>query len=198
MSIVAVQPHDALLVVDVQNDFVTGSLAIPGATEVVPALNRYLELFAKCRLPVVATRDWHPTSHCSFRQNGGPWPTHCIAGTHGADFAVGLALPRDTIVISKAMSIEADAYSGFDGTNLATRLRALGIARVLVGGLATDYCVLNTVLDALRQRYDVVLLLDAVRAVNLHPGDGDAAEKAMCQAGAIPTAFTDLARAEVV
>lgn len=196
MSSFAIQARDALVVVDVQNDFVTGSLAVPGAAEVVPVLNRYLELFARCRLPVVATRDWHPASHGSFRQSGGPWPPHGVAGTPGAAFAPSLALPRGTIVISKATCNESDAYSGFQGTDLDSRLRALGIARLFVGGLATDYCVLNTVLDARRLGYEVVLLADAVRAVDLKPGDGEAAEKAMCRAGAVPIAFTDLALAD--
>lgn len=185
--------RDALVLVDVQHDFIAGSLAVPRGAEVVPVLNRYLALFAKRQLAVVATRDWHPANHCSFRPCGGPWSPHCVAGTPGAAFAPGLALPDNTIVISKAMTRASDAYSGFQGTDLDSRLRALGIARLFIGGLATDYCVLNTVLDARRLRYDVFLLADAIRAVEAKPGAGSAAEQAMRREGAVSIVFGDLA-----
>lgn len=181
------RPGDALLLVDVQVDFLPGgSLAVPRGDEVVPALNGYIAEFRRRGLPILATRDWHPPDHCSFRARGGPWPPHCVAGSPGASFAAPLGLPREALVVSKATTAEADAYSGFQGTDLDASLRRLGVARLFVGGLATDYCVLNTVRDALRLGYRVLLLSDAVRAVDVHPGDGARALAEMRQAGARP------------
>ena len=179
------QPGDALLIVDVQNDFLPGgSLAVPRGDEVVSVLNRYLRAFETQCLPVYATRDWHPQRHCSFRAQGGPWPPHCMAGTHGAEFAAELRLPTTTMVISKATTPDQDAYSGFQGTDLDQRLHATGIRRLFIGGLATDYCVLNTVRDALRLGYEVSLLADAIRPVDIQPGDGLRAEEEMARLGA--------------
>lgn len=176
---------DALLIVDVQNDFLPGgSLAVARAEEVIAPLNGYLALFARRALPVFATRDWHPVQHCSFREQGGPWPQHCVAGSPGARFAAALLLPESAIVVDKATRPDADAYSGFAGTELADRLHALGVRRLFVGGLATDYCVQNTVRDALRLGYAVLLLRDAVRAVDAAPGDGENAIARMLEAGA--------------
>lgn len=177
----------ALLIVDVQNDFLPGgSLAVPDGDEVVPVLNRYIALARARGVPVFASRDWHPGTHCSFHALGGPWPPHCVAGTAGAEFASGLELPQDAVVISKALRTDADAYSAFEGTDLGPRLRELNVKRVLVGGLATDYCVLNTVLDAIKSGFGVLLLKDAIRAVNVKAGDGERAELQMAGAGAIP------------
>jgi nicotinamidase/pyrazinamidase len=171
---------DALILVDVQNDFLPGgSLAVPHGDEVIPVLNRYLALFQSRGLPVFATRDWHPEDHCSFKPQGGPWPPHCIAGTRGAEFAGALELPEQAPVISKGTLRRKDAYSGFEGTDLGRRLEQLGITRVYVGGLATDYCVLNTVKDARAAGLRVVLLRDACRAVNVQPQDGTRAEREM-------------------
>jgi nicotinamidase/pyrazinamidase len=176
---------DALIIVDVQNDFLPeGSLAVPDGDQVVAPLNRYAALFASLGLPVVATRDWHPPRHCSFRSQGGPWPPHCVAETKGAQFAPTLALPSSASVVSKATTPERDAYSGFEGTGLDAMLRRREVRRVFVGGLATDYCVLNTVKDARRLGYEVVLLRDAIRAVDVNPGDGDRAQKEMQRLGA--------------
>jgi len=179
------QPGDVLLVTDIQNDFLPGgSLAVAGGDEVVPVLNRYIDAFVAKGLPVYATRDWHPEGHCSFHAQGGPWPVHCVAGTHGAAFAATLMLPPDTTLISKATSPDQEAYSSFQGTDLDSRLRAAGIHRVFIGGLATDYCVLNTVRDARRLGYAVVLLADVIRAVDVQPGDGRRAEAEMVGLGA--------------
>jgi len=179
------QPGDALLIVDVQNDFLPGgSLAVPRDDSVVPVLNRYLDIFAEQNLPVYATRDWHPPLHCSFRAQGGMWPPHCIAKTTGAAFAAVLQLPPAAVIISKATTPEQDAYSGFQGTDLDSRLHAAGIRRLYIGGLATDYCVLNTVRDALRLGYQVLLLGDAIRAVDVQPGDGLRAAEEMTGLGA--------------
>lgn len=178
-------PGDALIVVDMQNDFLPGgSLAVLRGDEVVPVLNRYLAAFAAKSLPIYATRDWHPVNHCSFKAQGGPWPPHCVADSVGAQFAPGLKLPPQTTAISKANTPDKDAYSGFEGTDLNRRLRAQGARRVFVGGLATDYCVLNTVRDARRLGYETYLLIDAVRAVNVKPDDGRNAEDEMRRLGA--------------
>jgi nicotinamidase-related amidase len=176
---------DALVVVDVQNDFLPGgALAVPDGGAVVAVVNEYLRRFGERGLPVYATRDWHPAEHCSFRSSGGSWPRHCVAGTSGAAFAPDLALPSDATVISKGTAADREAYSGFAGTDLDQRLREAGIRRLFVAGLATDYCVLNTALDALALGYSTVVLLDAVRAVDVKPGDGDAAIAQMLALGA--------------
>ena len=188
------QPGDVLLVTDIQNDFLPGgSLAVAGGDEVVPVLNRYIDAFVAKGLPVYATRDWHPEGHCSFHAQGGPWPVHCVAGTHGAAFAATLMLPPDTTLISKATSPDQEAYSSFQGTDLDSRLRAAGIHRVFIGGLATDYCVLNTVRDARRLGYAVVLLTDVIQAVDVQPGDGRRAEAEMVGLGAQCIALNGLA-----
>ncbi|WP_041703354.1 isochorismatase family protein [Pseudogulbenkiania sp. NH8B] len=193
-SVITLSHGDALLVVDVQNDFLPGGrLAVGSGDEVVPVLNRYIDVFVAQRLPVYATRDWHPPDHCSFTPQGGAWPAHCIAGSNGAQFAPRLHLPRSTVVVSKAMHSKRDAYSGFDGTRLEHALQRNGVGRLFVGGLATDYCVLNTVRDALKQGFTVCLLVDAIRAVNVDPDDGMRAEGEMCRLGAHPVVFRDLA-----
>lgn len=185
---------DALIVVDVQNDFLPGGrLAVPDGDAVVPVLNRYLERFVAHGLPVFTTRDWHPPDHCSFLTRGGPWPPHCVAGNAGAEFASALALPPAAHIISKAATPDRDAYSGFEGTDLDAQLRALHVHRLFVGGLATDYCVLNTVRDGLRRNYAVVLLIDAIRAVNVHPGDGEQALAEMQRLGALSRQLAMLA-----
>ncbi|HEX7970974.1 MAG TPA: isochorismatase family protein [Thiobacillus sp.] len=179
------QPGDVLLVTDIQNDFLAGgSLAVAGGDEVVPVLNRYIGEFVARGLPVYATRDWHPEGHCSFHEQGGPWPVHCVAGSHGAAFSAALALPPHTTVISKATLQDQEAYSSFHGTDLNDRLCAAGIRRVFIGGLTTDYCVLNSVRDARRLGYEVFVLTDAIRAVDVQPGDGQRAEEEMAKLGA--------------
>ncbi len=193
---VQAQDGDALIIVDVQSDFLPGgALAVPQGDEVVPVLNRYIAAFAARGLPVYATRDWHPAGHCSFRPQGGIWPPHCIAESEGARFATNLAIPGDAVIISKATTADKDAYSGFEGTGLGERLREAGVRRVFIGGLATDYCVLQTVKDALTQGFDVILLQDAIRAVNLKPDDGAQAEREMQRLGAEPVSYDRVANA---
>lgn len=184
---------DALLVVDVQNDFLPGgNLAVPRGDEVIPALNRCLAIFSRLKLPLFASRDWHPADHCSFRRQGGPWPPHCIAGTKGAAFAPGLELPSGTTIISKANTRERDAYSAFGETDLDRRLKDAGVRRLFAGGLATDYCVLNSVKDALGLGYALILLTDAVRAAEIAPGDGERALAEMRKLGAQFALSTEL------
>jgi len=184
---------DALVIVDLQRDFLRGgALPVPLGDQVVPVMNAYIRLFRERKLPVIATRDWHPPDHCSFRDQGGLWPPHCVQGTPGAEFAEYLDLPEDAIVISKATRPDEEAYSGFQGTALDERLRELGVKRLFVGGVATDYCVLSTVKDALAMGYEVCLLKDAIRAVNVQPGDGERAEKEMESLGAVSVTLEDL------
>jgi nicotinamidase/pyrazinamidase len=188
------QAGDTLLIVDLQEDFLPGgALGVPHGDEVVAAMNGYLQRFTERRLPIVATRDWHPPDHCSFSARGGPWPPHCIAGTRGAAFAHGLQLPADAMIISKATRRDEEAYSGFSGTSLDRELRSRGVRRLFVGGLATDYCVLKTVADARALGYTVMLLTDAIRAVDVEPGDGERAAAQMKSLGALPAKLAEIA-----
>lgn len=176
---------DALIVVDVQRDFLPGgALGVPAGDAVVEPLNRAIRAFEQAGLPVFYSRDWHPPDHCSFVERGGPWPPHCVAGTAGAGFAPRLRLPIDAAVVSKATDRDRDAYSAFQGTSLTKQLKAAGIRRVFVGGLATDYCVKATVLDARAKGFGVEVLGDAVRAVEVQPGDGSRALQEMKKSGA--------------
>ena len=188
-------PGDALLIVDVQNDFLPGgSLAVPKGDDVVPALNGYSSAFRSRHLPIFASRDWHPAHHCSFAKQGGPWPPHCVAETPGAQFAAGLDL-TGAVIISKATAPETDACSAFESTDLDSRLKQAGIKRLFVGGLATDYCVLNSVRDAIRLNYQVILLEDAIRAVNVHPEDGAKAIHEMLELGSRPATLESVSLA---
>ena len=176
--------NDALIVVDVQNDFLPGgALAVPGGNEVIAPLSRCIVAFEQRGRPIFATRDWHPPDHCSFQSQGGRWPQHCVAGSHGAQFAAGLHLPASARIISKATDRQADAYSGFQGTDLGAQLSALGCMRVFVGGLATDYCVRATALDARSAGLEVIVLEDAVAAVDATEGDGQRAFQEMREHG---------------
>ena len=175
----------ALIVVDVQNDFCPGgSLAVAQGDEVVAPLNRLIKEFLDRGEPVYKTRDWHPAQTKHFAVYGGTWPVHCVQDTTGAKFHADLLDDPRITVISKGADETADGYSGFDGTNLAQLLRDKGVAEVWVGGLATDYCVKETVLDAVRQGFEVKALADAMRAVNVNPDDGTKAIDEMRQAGA--------------
>lgn len=176
---------DALLVVDAQRDFLPGgALAVPAGDRVLPPLQRCLDRFAERERPIFVTRDWHPADHCSFSTNGGTWPVHCVAGTPGAEFAPALRIPADAQIVSKGTDARAEAYSAFSATDLCARLKQLGVRCVVVGGLATDYCVLQTVLDARSLGFDVRVMTDAIAAVDLTPGDGARAIERMQAAGA--------------
>lgn len=190
---VTLQPGDALIVTDIQNDFLPGgALAVPGGDEVISPANRYIALFTARMLPVIATRDWHPPNHCSFKEQGGPWPIHCVAGSKGAQFAQGLQLPPNVIVVSKAVEQHREAYSTFSGTELGSRLKHMGVTRLFIGGLATDYCVLNSVLDAIALGFRVHVLIDASRPVNVQPNDGALAEQKMRATGAQAITLQDV------
>lgn len=187
MSAIHLDNTDALLVIDMQVDFLPGgALGVAGGHEVVAPINHLIALYGAAGAPVFASRDWHPQDHCSFQAQGGPWPPHCMADTPGAQFAAELALPDDAVVISKATTAAVDAYSAFSGTDLPAQLRARGVERVAVVGLATDYCVLNTVTDALEEGFTTLLVPEAMRAVEVQAGDGRRALDRMVARGAVP------------
>ena len=193
MAKISPGPNDALIAVDVQRDFLPGgALAVARGDEVVAPLNQAARAFELAGRPIFASRDWHPANHCSFKGRGGPWPPHCVAGTPGAGFPGELALPASAIVVSKATTADADSYSAFGGTDLAAQLRLRGVRRVVVGGLATDYCVRYSVSDALRLHYAVTVLTDAIAAVEATPGDGERALAAMRKNGATFATWKDL------
>lgn len=179
------EKQKALIVVDVQNDFCPGgSLAVADGTAVVPPLNKLMKEFLDRGDPVFKTRDWHPAKTKHFKDYGGAWPVHCVQNTPGAEFHHDLIDDPRITIVAKGIDESADGYSGFDGTNLAKILREQGVAEVWVGGLATDYCVKETVLDALRAGFDVKALADAMLPVNKKPGDGEQAIEEMRAAGA--------------
>lgn len=176
---------DALMVVDAQRDFLPGgSLAVPGGDAVVAPLNAYIAAFEAKHLPILMTRDWHPPDHCSFKSSGGPWPPHCVRDTPGAQWAEGLNVVSNARIVSKATDAAIEAYSGFSGTSLLALLRQLDVRRIFTGGLATDYCVHASVLDARSHGFDVVVLADAIRGVNAQPGDETRAIREMLASGA--------------
>jgi nicotinamidase/pyrazinamidase len=184
------QRRAALIIVDVQRDFCPGgALPVPEGDAVVGVLNRYISLFWKRGTPIFATRDWHPQVSSHFREFGGAWPAHCVQGSPGASFHPQLLLPQGTIVISKGTTRWDEGYSALqgiteNGTPFPMLLRHMALDRLYLGGLATDYCVKESVFDALREGFAVTVLADAVRAVELNPGDGASAVKEMLSAGA--------------
>jgi len=183
----------ALVVVDLQNDFCPGgALEVKEGDGIVARINELVTAFEKGELPVAFTRDWHPDDHCSFRARGGMWPPHCVQGTPGAEFHPSLRVPSKAIVISKGTSRDRDAYSGFQETDLAERLRRAGASDLFMGGLATDYCVKNTVLDALELGFKACIITDCIRAVNLKRADGANAVRLMVTKGATRASSSDI------
>lgn len=184
---ITLAPRDALLIADIQNDFLPGgALAISGGDEIIPTLLNYARLFQTHRLPIFLTRDWHPSDHCSFVSQGGVWPVHCVAGSPGSFPPSSFPIPDSAVIIYKATDRSHEAYSAFEHTSLDRQLRDLSVRRLFVGGLATDYCVLHSVKDARTKGYDVCLLMDGIKAVNLRPDDGRRAEEEMTSLGAMP------------
>ncbi len=173
---------EALIIVDVQNDFCPGgALAVTDGDAVVGPLNVLAERFPL----VVATRDWHPPDHGSFAERGGPWPVHCVRGTPGAALHPGLDTTHIDLIVDKGQLAGREGYSGFEDTGLEQTLRERGVDTVHVGGLALDYCVRATALDARRAGFDVVLHRRATRAVEAQPGDGERALEELAQAGVV-------------
>ena len=180
----------ALLIVDVQRDFCPGgALAAPGGDEIIPALNRHLAEAREHEMPVYASRDWHPAVTNHFKQYGGEWPPHCVQGTAGAQFHAELKLPPDAVVISKGDDPARPGYSAFDGRTasgktLAHDLRDRNVTRLYLSGIATDYCVKATALDALHAGFDVRVLTDAVTGIDVNAGDADRALEELTREGA--------------
>jgi nicotinamidase/pyrazinamidase len=186
------QNSDALLITDIQIDFLPGgALPVPGGDKIIPVLNAYARGFEAAKAHVLASRDWHPPNHISFKAQGGPWPPHCVQQTEGAKFSPDLKLPENTMIISKATDPKHESYSAFDGTNLADELRMWGIRRFFIGGLATDYCIVNTVLDARKLGYETVVLMDAILGINVKPDDVDKAIEVMLKSGAQQATVAD-------
>ena len=180
------QTGDALLIIDLQNDFLPGgALAVPEGDAVIAPLQAWIDRFVRERLPILATRDCHPADHCSFLEQGGPWPAHCVAGSAGAAITPALKLPPTALIIDKPCLADIETYDGFSGTCLDETLHHHDTRRLWVGGLVTEYCVLNTVLAALRFGYEVIVLTQAVRAVDLQAGDGQRALATMTAQGAV-------------
>jgi nicotinamidase/pyrazinamidase len=176
----------ALILVDIQNDFCPGgALAVAEGDQIVDVVNRVAGAFPL----VISTQDWHPADHISFKERGGPWPPHCVQGTEGAALHPALDLSQIAVQVRKAATADEDVYSGFDATDkeslgLDEVLKSNGVRTLYIAGLATDYCVRATVLDGLMNGYDVYVITDAVRAVNVNPGDGQKALEEMASRGA--------------
>ncbi len=183
---------DALLITDIQRDFLPGgALPVADGDEIIPVLNEYARRFEDAKAHVFASRDWHPPNHMSFKTQGGPWPPHCIQDTLGAKFSPDLKLPEGIVVISKATNPEHESYSVFDGTSFAHELEMCEVKRLFIGGLATDYCVVNTVLDARKLGYETIVLMDATLGINVEPDDAKKAVEAMQNAGAKQITMAD-------
>jgi nicotinamidase/pyrazinamidase len=181
-----IEPTDALIVVDVQNDFCPGgALAVTGGDEIVPIINALVPKFAH----VAFTRDWHPADHCSFGDPpqfvDGSWPAHCVQDTPGAELHPNLEVPAGALFVDKATNPDKEAYSDFEETSFAADLKGRGVKRLFVCGIATDYCVKANALDGLKYGFDVVVLEDACRAVDVPPGSGDEAVEALRDAGVV-------------
>ncbi|HEX3468213.1 MAG TPA: isochorismatase family protein [Candidatus Elarobacter sp.] len=185
----AIRPDDALVVVDVQHDFLPGgALAVAEGERIFAPIDALAPRFAR----VYATRDWHPPDHSSFAAQGGPWPVHCVANSHGAAFDARLDLGKVDVVVDKGTAVETDGYSGFAATVLAGDLREHGVKRVFVCGLATDYCVKATALDAVHDGFEAVVIDDASAAVNIDPRDEQRALDELRAAGVGIAHSTDL------
>jgi nicotinamidase/pyrazinamidase len=182
--------NSALLIVDVQNDFCPGgALAVPDGDQVVPPLRKLAARFGAMGWPIYASRDWHPRDSTHFKENGGTWPVHCVQGSEGARLREDLQLPPSAMIVTKGQRRHDEGYSAIVGEvagrgSLLADLQARGIDHVYVGGLATDYCVKHSVLDALQQGIAVTVLTDAIRAVDVSPGDGARAIDEMKATGA--------------
>lgn len=185
-----IRPDDALVIVDVQRDFLPGgALGVAGGDRVLAPIQALAPRFRR----VYATRDWHPADHSSFAHNGGPWPVHCVAGSPGAAFDPRLPLGDVDVVVDKGTLRDTDGYSAFAATPLADDLRKHAIHRVFICGIATDYCVKMSALEAQENGFEPVVLEDASAAVNVLPGDEERALQAVRDAGIAVARTTDLA-----
>ena len=183
---------DALIITDIQKDFLPGgAMPIKEGDQIIPALNEYTKIFSKAKTKIVASRDWHPANHISFTAQGGKWPPHCVQETDGAKFSPDLKLPKITIIVSKATEQIKEAYSVFDGTGLGEDLKSSGVTRIFIGGLATDYCVVNSTVDARKLGFNVVVLADATRGIDAKKGDVERAFATMTKIGAVQVTLED-------
>jgi nicotinamidase/pyrazinamidase len=186
----------ALIMVDIQNDFLPGgALGVPQGNKIIPVTNQYIRFFSKQNLPVFFTRDWHPEETVHFKQEGGPWPPHCIQNTKGAEFHPDLFVPDNAEILSKGMDPRYDGYSAFDARNNEGRrfpdiLKDRDISTFYIGGIATDYCVRATSLDALKEGFDVYVLMDAIKGVNQE--DSRKAIEEITTQGAVPVTFSEV------
>jgi nicotinamidase/pyrazinamidase len=179
---------DALIIIDVQNDFCPGGqLAVSEGDKVVPVINSLIPKFVS----IFTTQDWHPANHFSFKTHGGAWPPHCIANTEGAQLHPDLRAESATHIL-KGTVISLEAYSAFQGTSFKRNLKKAGIKRLFITGLATDYCVRATTLDALEDGFEVFVVSDSVRGVEISMGDSKKALAEMKKAGAIIIASKDI------
>ena len=175
---------DALLIVDVQRDFCSGgALSVTGADDIIPTINDLIKEAIEAKALIIASRDWHPPDHSSFRAFGGIWPTHCVQGSDGAKFHAALRLPGDALIVTTGQAVEKDQYSAFDATGLANELRRRGVKRVVICGLAQDVCVRATALDAVEVGFETHLRLSATRAIV--PAHGAEAVAEMVHAGVL-------------
>jgi len=178
------EKHDALLVVDPQMDFFPGgALPVSEGDAILPTVNQALRAFSDAGLPIFVTRDWHPADHCSFTDQGGPWPDHCVKGSAGAELHPDLEVPPIFSMVQKATTPDREAYSDFEGTGLAEALHRLGVKRVVVCGLALEYCVRAACIDAVEAGFEAALLTDGTRPVEVSPGDGERTLAELREAG---------------
>lgn len=188
----------ALLVVDMQKDFCPGGrLPVKDCLGIIENINKYLVKFKERNYPIFASRDWHPSETSHFKEHGGKWPEHCIQDTEGAEFHPELRLPEDVIIISKGVSKDKDSYSAFEGhsknhKSLEALLKEMGIRELYVCGVATDYCVKSSSLDALGLGLKVYLLMDAIKGVDVNPGDSQRALDEMLKSGVVKLTLRDL------
>ncbi len=184
--VVRLSKRDAVIAVDLQKDFCPGgSLAVAEAPRVIEVMNRWIDAAVDADAAVVLSRDWHPPGHCSFRQQGGPWPVHCLKGTAGAEFHDKVHVPDRAIIWNKAIHVDRECYSDFGEGHLAELLRDKGVERLWIGGLTTEYCVRATVLDARALGFETHVIVPGIRSVDVNEGDGDRAIEQMGDAGAI-------------
>jgi nicotinamidase/pyrazinamidase len=182
----------ALLIIDFQNDFTSGgALEVPGGDEIAEPVKRLAKEFDH----VFATRDWHPPDHASFETEGGPWPVHCVQGTHGAELHPVMADIGVDAIVDVGVERHDQGYSGFEKSKLADLLRERDVDEVAVVGLATDYCVRASAIDACGEGFDTTVVTDAIRAVEVNPGDGERAIEDMKEAGAKLATSRELAPA---
>lgn len=183
-----------------QNDFCPGgALGIKDADTIIASVNRYIKIFSEAKLPVIVTRDWHPKKTRHFKKFGGAWPAHCVQNTKGSRFHPRLKVPKAAIIVSKGMDPGEDSYSAFQardeqGRSLSVLLKLFGVEEVFICGLATDYCVKWTTLDALKEGIAVTVLADAIKGVDLKPDDSKKAIAEMARGGAKMSEFDSAAK----